>query len=150
MYHLILKCFFKGESGPCTSTTSQTTTNIFTTLNNTTVATTASTAITKGSSPQPITTTNIFTTFSNTYSPQPITTTTYPRTTKNAETVTDTGYSSPATTKSTTQLLQTVKAATNGETPSLIMFNLFFLIHNFDNEIFFLSTFDVKIEISSL
>lgn len=104
-------CF--GESGPCTSTTSQTTTNIFTTLNNTTVATTASMATTKGSSPQPITTTNIFTTFNNTYSPQPVTTTTYPRTTKNAETVTDTDYTSPATTKTTTQLLQTVEAATN-------------------------------------
>nr|XP_034317805.1 uncharacterized protein PB18E9.04c isoform X2 [Crassostrea gigas] len=135
-------CF--GESGPCTSTASQTTTKIFTTVNNTTVATTASTATTKGNSPQPITTTNIFTTFhittvattastattkgnspqpitttnifttfNNTYSPQPITTTTYPRTTKNAETVTDTGYSSPATTKTSTHLLQTVKAATN-------------------------------------
>lgn len=104
-------CF--GESGPCTSTTSQTTTNIFTTFKSTTVATTATTAPTGGNSRQPITTTNIFTTFNNTYSPQPITTTTYPRTTKNAETVTDTGYSSPATTKSTTQLLQTVEAATN-------------------------------------
>lgn len=66
--------------------------------------------------------------------------------------MTDTGYSSPATTKSTTQLLQTVEAATNGETPSLIMFNFVFefilLIMKFTN--FFLSTFDVKIEISSL
>lgn len=88
-------CF--GESGPCTSTTSQTTTNMFTTFTNTT--TFATTTKTDANSSQS-------------------TTTTYMRTTKVAATAMATNSTSSARTKTTTELSQTVKATTNDESSS--------------------------------